>query len=73
MLGKELDDLSFKELQHLEEQLSEGILSVKDKKVLSFILSLIWSHKVIKNSEFNHLINILTFFFTCEFKLSLNK
>jgi hypothetical protein len=37
MLGKELDDLSFKELQHLEEQLSEGILSVKDKKVLSFI------------------------------------
>ncbi|XP_062167923.1 agamous-like MADS-box protein AGL18 isoform X2 [Alnus glutinosa] len=32
MLGKELDDLSFKELQHLEEQLSEGILSVKDKK-----------------------------------------
>lgn len=40
MLGKELDDLSFKELQHLEEQLSEGILSVKDKKVLSFILNL---------------------------------
>jgi hypothetical protein len=73
MLGKELDDLSFKELQHLEEQLSEGILSVKDKKVLSFILSLIWSHKFIKSGEFNYLINILTFFLMCGFELSLNK
>jgi hypothetical protein len=42
MLGKELDDLSFKELQHLEEQLSEGILSVKDKKVLNFILTFLY-------------------------------
>ncbi|XP_027364327.1 agamous-like MADS-box protein AGL18 [Abrus precatorius] len=32
MMGKELDGLSLKELQHLENQLSEGILSVKDKK-----------------------------------------
>eukprot|EP00261_Vitis_vinifera_P022261 XP_010653763.1 PREDICTED: MADS-box transcription factor 23 isoform X3 [Vitis vinifera] len=32
MMGKELDGLSFKELQHLEHLLSEGILSVKDKK-----------------------------------------
>ncbi|KAK7278932.1 hypothetical protein RJT34_23971 [Clitoria ternatea] len=32
MTGKELDGLSFKELQHLENQLSEGILAVKDKK-----------------------------------------
>lgn len=34
MKGKELDGLSLKELQHLEKQLSEGILAVKDKKVL---------------------------------------
>lgn len=33
MMGKELDGLKFKELQNLEHQLSEGILSVKDKKV----------------------------------------
>ncbi|KAM7500154.1 hypothetical protein LguiA_024568 [Lonicera macranthoides] len=32
MMGKELEGLSFKELQHLEHQLNEGILSVKDKK-----------------------------------------
>ncbi|KAB1222278.1 Agamous-like MADS-box protein AGL18 [Morella rubra] len=32
MLGKELDGLSFNELQLLEDQLSEGVLSVKDKK-----------------------------------------
>ncbi|KAK7392924.1 hypothetical protein VNO78_21374 [Psophocarpus tetragonolobus] len=32
MTGKELDGLSLKELQHLESQLSEGILAVKDKK-----------------------------------------
>ena len=36
MMGKELDGLSFKELQHLEHLLSEGILSVKDKKVSSY-------------------------------------
>lgn len=36
MMGKELDGLSFKELQHLEHLLSEGILSVKDKKVFFF-------------------------------------
>jgi len=34
MMGKELDGLSLKELQHLENKLSEGILAVKDKKVL---------------------------------------
>ncbi|KAK3217906.1 hypothetical protein Dsin_011876 [Dipteronia sinensis] len=32
MSGKELDGLSFQELNQLEHQLSEGILSVKDKK-----------------------------------------
>ncbi|PNT29784.2 hypothetical protein POPTR_006G048700v4 [Populus trichocarpa] len=32
MMGQQLDGLSFKELQHLEHQLSAGILSVKDKK-----------------------------------------
>ncbi|XP_010269745.1 PREDICTED: agamous-like MADS-box protein AGL15 [Nelumbo nucifera] len=32
MMGKELTGLSLKELQHLEYQLSEGILSVKDRK-----------------------------------------
>lgn len=32
-MGKELDGLSLKELQHLENQLTEGILAVKDKKV----------------------------------------
>ncbi|KAM7505441.1 hypothetical protein LguiB_004345 [Lonicera macranthoides] len=35
MMGKELEGLSFKELQHLEHQLNEGILSVKDKKVIN--------------------------------------
>ena len=33
MMGGELDGSSLKELQHLENQLSEGILVVKDKKV----------------------------------------
>ncbi|KAF5747972.1 agamous-like MADS-box protein AGL18 [Tripterygium wilfordii] len=32
MMGKELDGLTFKELQNLEHQLNEGILSVKHKK-----------------------------------------
>ncbi|XP_023903253.1 agamous-like MADS-box protein AGL18 isoform X2 [Quercus suber] len=32
MLGKDLEDLSMKELQILEDQMSEGILAVKDKK-----------------------------------------
>ncbi|CAH9079469.1 unnamed protein product [Cuscuta epithymum] len=32
MMGKDLAGLSFKELQHLEHQLAEGILSVKDMK-----------------------------------------
>lgn len=32
MIGKELDGLSLKELQHLENQLTEGMLAVKDKK-----------------------------------------
>ncbi|KAL3585303.1 hypothetical protein D5086_012170 [Populus alba] len=32
MMGQQLDGLSFKDLQHLEHQLSAGILSVKDKK-----------------------------------------
>ncbi|PIA53683.1 hypothetical protein AQUCO_00900337v1 [Aquilegia coerulea] len=33
MMGKELTGLSFKELQHLENQLNEGILSVKGRKL----------------------------------------
>ncbi|GMY18815.1 agamous-like MADS-box protein AGL18 isoform X1 [Fagus crenata] len=32
MLGKDLDELSFKDLQLLEDQMSEGILAVKEKK-----------------------------------------
>lgn len=32
MMGKELEGLTYKELQHLEQQLTEGLLSVKDKK-----------------------------------------
>ncbi|XP_059669554.1 agamous-like MADS-box protein AGL18 [Cornus florida] len=32
MMGKELEGLSLKELQHLENELNEGMLSVKDKK-----------------------------------------
>ncbi|KAK9283986.1 hypothetical protein L1049_012244 [Liquidambar formosana] len=32
LLGKELMGLSLKELQHLEQQLNEGLLSVKEKK-----------------------------------------
>lgn len=34
-MGKELDGLDFKELQQLEHQLTEGILSVKNKKVIN--------------------------------------
>ncbi|KAF3616086.1 putative kinesin-4-like [Capsicum annuum] len=32
MMGKELDGLGYKELQQLEHQLTEGILSIKNKK-----------------------------------------
>ncbi|KAL5546336.1 hypothetical protein UlMin_006023 [Ulmus minor] len=32
LMGKELDELSFKQLQQLEEQLSQSVLSIKDKK-----------------------------------------
>ncbi|WCJ18585.1 Agamous-like MADS-box protein AGL15 [Euphorbia peplus] len=32
LLGKDLNGLSLKELQHLEQQLSEGLLCVKEKK-----------------------------------------
>ncbi|PON57041.1 MADS-box transcription factor [Trema orientale] len=32
MMGKELDGLSFKDLQHMEDKLTEGLLSIKDKK-----------------------------------------
>lgn len=32
MIGKELEGLNYKELQQLEHQLNEGILSVKDRK-----------------------------------------
>lgn len=36
-MGKELEGLNYKELQHLEHQLNEGILSVKDRKVHNFV------------------------------------
>ncbi|KAK6124649.1 hypothetical protein DH2020_041609 [Rehmannia glutinosa] len=32
MMGKELDGLTYNELHNLEQQLTEGILSVKDRK-----------------------------------------
>ena len=35
--GKELDGLSFNELQQLENQLNEGIVAVKEQKVLKSI------------------------------------
>lgn len=34
LLGKDLTGLGLKELQQLEQQLSEGLLSVKERKVL---------------------------------------
>lgn len=34
LLGKDLTDVGLKELQHIEQQLSEGLLAVKEKKVL---------------------------------------
>lgn len=34
LLGKDLTGLSLKELQQLEHQLSEGLLSVKERKVI---------------------------------------
>ncbi|XP_057999445.1 agamous-like MADS-box protein AGL15 [Hevea brasiliensis] len=37
MMGQQLDRLIFKELRHLERQLSEGLLSVEDKKVQMII------------------------------------
>jgi len=33
-LGKDLTGVGLKELQHIEQQLSEGLLAVKEKKVL---------------------------------------
>lgn len=36
MTGKELDGLDLKELQYLENQLCEGILAVKNKKVQNY-------------------------------------
>lgn len=46
MTGKELGSLSFKELQHLEHQLHEGILAVKDRKVYKYFrrhyLIMVW-------------------------------
>lgn len=33
-IGKDLDGLGFKELQQMESQLTEGLLSVKQKKVI---------------------------------------
>lgn len=36
MMGKELEGLTYKELEHLEHQLHDGMLAVKNRKVLSF-------------------------------------
>lgn len=33
MIGKELEELTYIELHDLEQQLTEGLLSVKDRKV----------------------------------------
>lgn len=38
LLGQDLTGLSLKELQHLEQQLNEGLLCVKEKKVFSIFL-----------------------------------
>ncbi|KVH94971.1 Transcription factor, K-box [Cynara cardunculus var. scolymus] len=35
MIGKELEGLSYKELEHLERQLHDGMLAVKNRKFLS--------------------------------------
>ncbi|KAF3442809.1 hypothetical protein FNV43_RR16726 [Rhamnella rubrinervis] len=40
MMGKELDNLNFKELQQLEDQLIDGVLSVKNKKEQLLLSSL---------------------------------
>ena len=37
LLGKDLSGLGLKELQHLEQQLNEGLLSVKERKVLHIL------------------------------------
>lgn len=39
MMGKDLDELSYSDLHTLEQQLTEGILSVKDRKVMHFFSS----------------------------------
>jgi hypothetical protein len=39
LLGKDLTGLGLKELQHLEQQINEGLLSVKERKVLILTLS----------------------------------
>ena len=44
-MGKELDGLSFKDLQQMEDKLTEGIMSIKSKKVHWFLfISLINSN-----------------------------
>jgi len=39
LLGKDLAGLGIKELQHLEQQINEGLSSVKERKVLILTLS----------------------------------
>ncbi|WCJ33437.1 Agamous-like MADS-box protein AGL18 [Euphorbia peplus] len=55
MMGKQLDGLSFKEVHQLENQLTQGLLSIKDKKeqVLSEQLrnSRLQEQKVIEENE----------------------
>ncbi|OMP00818.1 Transcription factor, K-box [Corchorus olitorius] len=38
LLGKDLKGMSLKDLQHLEQQLNEGLLSVKEKKVEQLLM-----------------------------------
>lgn len=65
MMGKELDGLKFKELQNLENQLTEGILSVKNKKVpIQKSLAHNWLHIYFKClrcfMSFNKLIQLMS-------------
>lgn len=47
-MGKELHGLSYKELQQLEEQLREGVLFVKQKKVMHIYIYIYISKDISK-------------------------
>lgn len=46
-MGKDLTGLGLKELQHLEQQLSEGLLTVKERKVLWIYICLWFFSKIL--------------------------